>query len=316
MSSRLRRTACACLLLAACNSKPAGELMLVITSDTTPGGDRPDFDALQLNITNDAFTSRLFTEFGTPGLPTSFPATFAIVSNGDPSLALHLRIYSGLVGTGSTAVGAPQHLREILTTVPTDRAVSLPVSLEWACLGNAYDKGPPDHYVESRCPEGTTCIAGSCADWAIDPGALEAFDRDSVFGGGCFDTVPCLATGALVELDRERCTIPKPADLTQLNVGVVTADGRGVCGTDGTCYVALNANHASGWLESGSVLQLPPGYCHPAPGIEPNRVRAIVVSTACAPKPAGLPQCGPWSGVGDAGVFDVGGPSLDGGVRD
>src|SRR5262249_1910487 len=186
---------------------------------------------------NDGYTTRAFTEFGAPGLPTSFPATLAIVSSGKPTMPLHIRIYAGLLAKGATAVGDPQVLRELVSDVPADRVALLRITLEWSCIGNAYDKGA-DHYVESHCPEGTTCIAGSCPEWALDGASLPTFDAKSLFGTGeCFDTVACLAGGTIAPLDMATCTIPRSSVGTNLNVALISADGHGICGSDGTCYV-------------------------------------------------------------------------------
>jgi hypothetical protein len=311
--------AAAFLALAACSKNARGELVLAIDSDLTPGGDHPDFDALQLNITNDDFTTRTFTEFGAKGLPTSFPATFAIVSSGKTGMPLHIRLYVGRLGKGDTAVGAPVVLRELVSDVPTNRLALLRLTLEWSCLGNTYDKGPPDHYVESLCPEGTTCLAGACTPWDVDVNALPTFDSAKLFGtNDCFDTVACLAGGRVVPLDMGSCTIPRPADVgAKINVGIISSDGHGICGTDGTCYVPLAADSRAGWMDTGSAIQIPNGYCHPADGIAPGRIRAVVVSNACAARPSTLPTCGPWSAVGGGGRFDLPGPSIgDAGAAD
>jgi hypothetical protein len=300
------------LALACCGKHSLGELMLAIDTDLRPGGDKPDFDAFQINVTNDGFSTRPFTEFGAQGLPLTFPATFALVSNGDPNLSLHLRIYAGLMmgGTGMTSVGDPRVLRELVSAVPTDRIALLRLRLEWSCVGNAYDKGGTLHYVESNCDEGTTCIAGSCTPWDVDAKTLPDFDRTQLFGtGACFDTVACLAGGSTVALDASSCAFPRPSSVgARFNVGIITSDGLGICGADGTCYVPLDADSDDGWRDTGSTIQLPAGYCHPAKGVQPGRIRGVVISTACGSKPETLPTCGPWSAVGDGGTFDVRGP--------
>src|SRR5207249_1402243 len=105
-------------------------------------------------------------------------------------------IYAGLAGMGETVVGAPQLLRELSSGVPVDRVALLRVHFEWACIGSAFDKGPPDHYVESHCDEGSTCIAGTCRLWDVDVNGLPAYDRTKLFDGKCFDTVSCLSQGS------------------------------------------------------------------------------------------------------------------------
>jgi hypothetical protein len=280
---------------ASCGRRTPGELILAIDSDLTPGGDRPDFDALQINVTNDNFTTQKFTEFGAPDLPTTFPATFALVSDGDPKLDVHLRIYVGLAGKGVTPVGDPQILREFASVIPTDRAALLRIHLEWACIGNAYDKGPPDHYVESRCPEGSTCIAGTCVKWDVDSTTLPTYDSRALSSGACFDTIRCLSQGSTVAIDRMTCTMSRPSDLgPNTNIGIVSSDGHGICAPNGTCYVPLDAASAIGWMDTGSRIALPQGFCQPGDGISPNRIGAIVLSSTCPSKTETLPTCGPW----------------------
>jgi hypothetical protein len=276
-----------------------GQLMLVIDTDLTPGGDRRDFDAFQIGITNDGFASRRFDEFGSPDLPVAFPATFAIVGNGDPSEKIHVRLYAGRLGEGETVVGGPKLLREVVTTIPDERIVAVRLTLEWACYGGAYDKGVPDHYIEAHCPEepiGTTCVAGGCTEWNVDSSTLPDFDEAEIFGSTCFDAIACLRNGAPQVLDPSSCSIPKPEAVT--NVGIVTADQLGVCEEGGACYVALDAESPRGWTSSGDRIQLPPGYCTPAEGIGTGRILRIVTSADCPPKTERNPTCGPWSSVG------------------
>ena len=283
-------------LLCGCE-KVRGQLMLIIDTDLTPGGDQRDFDVFQLGVTNDGFVSRPFNEFGSPDLPTSFPATFAIVGNGDPTEKIHVRLYAGQ-NPGDTAVGDPKLLREVVTTIPDERIVAVRLRFEWSCFGGAYDKGAPDHYVEAHCPEepvGTTCIAGTCTDWSIDSSALPDFDDAEVFGGPCFDTIACLKNGAVQTLDEASCSIPKPAGIT--NVGLVTADQLGICEEGGACWVALDAESPRGWTTSGERILLPDGYCRPAEGIGTGRILQVVTSGDCPPKTERNPTCGPWSSV-------------------
>lgn len=304
-------TAAGVAALASCSSKPKGELMIVVDTDVAAGA---NFDKFEINITNNNYTAS-FNEFGSAGLPHNFPATFAIVNDGSLGAPLHLRVYAGLQGAGLTRVGAPLILREVVTTLPTDRVVALRLRLEWACVGNAYDKGGADHYVESRCTEGTTCIAGSCVDWAIDSATLPTYSDAEVFGGGgrsgdghCFDTLGCFSSGAVESIDVATCSIAKPPGASpQLNVAIASSDGLGICDAD-VCFVPLDANSPLGWTDAGDRVTLPSGFCRPAPGVARNRLRGAIVSTSCAAKTASVPTCGPWSTIQDAGTADARGP--------
>jgi hypothetical protein len=249
------------------------------------------------------------SEIGLGG--TQFPATYAIISNGDPNALVHLRIFTGLGAVGQTSVGDPVNLSEADVVVPTDRLALLRVPITWLCAHQAYDKGGSDHYVENHCPEGTTCVGGQCIGWAVDSASLPAYSDGAVFGdGSCFDTLGCFATGTSVPLDPATCTIAAPPAGVGINVAIVSDKGQGgVCANGASeCLVPLDADLATGWHDNGAGrLGLPAGVCNP---INATRaVRAVAVTTSCATKTPSVPTCGLWSSVGSGGTLNAPLPS-------
>ncbi len=304
--------------LLSCKTKHApGEIIVAIDSDLTPG---VDFDELHIDVITTAGPSKLDTikEFGQRSLPNSFPMTFAIVSNGDPTTKVQIRVAAGLstLPGGHSVVGMPLLLREVTTTIPVDRVALLRIHLEWVCIGFAKQNPAPDTYVEGNCPvDGLTCLGGECVDFALDSATLPDYDDALVFGGGhagagdgtCFDALACFAGAQVVQPDAN-CTIAKPAgDPTRTNIALVSARCQGGICDDGsdTCLVPLDNATAAGWTEVGGRLHLPPAACRKASG--------VVVSTTCPTKTASSPTCGPWSEIkSPAGTFNA--PLPDGAV--
>ena len=179
-------------LAAACSSdKPRGELMLVVDTNMAAG---VDFDVFRIEVTSTATTGydRVVStaEFGQPGLPVRLPATVAIIGNGDPSTLIHIRISSGLAPTVAqpgqlTKVGIPKTLREVATTVPTNRIAMLRMPIEWLCSAETVTKqAQPDNYVDTTCTqEGTTCHLGECVPQSVDSSTLPDYSDGAVFGG-------------------------------------------------------------------------------------------------------------------------------------
>jgi hypothetical protein len=307
---RFVAAACLAAILASCKAKKApGEIIVAIDTDLTPG---VDFDELQVEVVAPAGNSNFppIKEFGERSQPYSFPMTFAVVSNGDPSTKVQIRVAAGLSkGGGHSAVGLPLLLREVTTTVPVDRVALLRVHLEWLCVGYAKQNPAPDTYVEGNCPvDGLTCIAGECVDFALDSSTFPDYAESLVFGGGhagagdgtCFDTLACFA-GAEVVTPDGGCTIPMPSgDRARVNVGLVSSKCQGGVCADGsaTCVVPLDASTPAGWTEISGRIHLPPAACRKASG--------ILVSTSCATKTASTPTCGPWSEIlTPAGTFNA-----------
>jgi hypothetical protein len=172
--------------------------------------------------------------------------------------------------------------------------------------------------IQSTCPDGQTCIAGSCETNQIPIESLPPFQAEAVFGGAatpaqgtCFDTVACMSAGAVVEPDPTDCTIAKPAGIDAFNVALrVPRDG--ICDeTEQTCFVPLDASATDGWsaTPAGDRVALPRSVCDK---LEAGIISAVYASTACATKTAAFPPCGPWSDV--QGASSKPSPSADAGV--
>lgn len=293
----------------ACTSEvpPSAGIMLIVDTDLAPG---KDFDRLQIEVkppAGSAEYSKVFSEFGQPGLPLSFPTTLAVVDRNRGSESITFRISVGKSGLENSPVGKPLVLREVITTMPTDRVALLRVHLEWMCIGTAGAK--PD-YVEGLCPEGETCLGGACRDWTIDSAALPTYDERSVFGGGsprgegsCFDTSACFATGAATAIDAN-CTVLRPPG-NDINVALAVPDGAGGICSGGACLIVLEPNSPYGWTQSGDRIQLPTGVCDL---ITKKKAVGVAVTTACPTKSPTLPTCGPWSAIKDPATLDAGPP--------
>ena len=103
--------------------------------------------------------------------------------------------------------------------------------------------------LQSTCPDGNTCIAGTCTPSVVPVQMLPDYKPQSVFGvlteaksGTCFDTVACMAGGMVVDPHKADCTIAKPTGVDGLNVALrVAADG--ICDDTGTtCFVPIDGN--------------------------------------------------------------------------
>jgi hypothetical protein len=279
--------------------KKAGELVLAIDSDMSPG---IDFDRFQIEIRQQGAPVALetFKEFGQPGQELRFPATKAIVSNGKATTQIQLRIVTGMIeGGGNPDVGAPQNLVEFVTSVPTDRSAMKRVHVEWLCRHST--KLEADNYVEGTCPEGSACLAGECVDWNVDAKSLPTYSESDIFGGGsangegnCFDTLGCFSGAAAVALDAQ-CTFAAK-DVDKLNVALVPAKGYGgICAGD-ACFVPLDRDDPSGWTEDTGRVQVPPKVCKLLKQPEEDlHLRGVVATTKCESKTPRIPTCGPWS---------------------
>jgi hypothetical protein len=294
------------VIVAACSSndettKKRGELVLAIDTDMTPG---VDFDRIQIEIRQQGAAAKkeTYREFGQPGQEFHFPATYTIVSNGNASTRIQLRVITGKVAPGGNPeVGIPQNMFEVVTTIPTDRAAMLRVRLEWLCRKST--KLEPDGYVEGACHEGWNCVAGECVDWNVDLTSLPPFTEGEVFGGrsrqgdgACFDTLGCLTGATAVTLD-DACTFAA-GDTSNLNVALVPAkDHGGICSGD-VCFVPLDRGAPHGWVEQGGRVKIPKRVCEllktPEDGL---RLRGVVTTQRCPPKLPNVPTCGPWSTI-------------------
>ena len=195
------------------------------------------------------------------------------------------------------------------TTVPADRSASLRMPIQWLCDGTAQTvtetglHGETVDRLQSTCPDGNTCIAGTCTPSMVPVQMLPDYKPQSVFGGAteaasgtCFDTVACMAGGMVVDPDRADCTIAKPTGVDGLNVALrVAADG--ICDDTGTtCFVPIDGNSGEGWslTPAGDRIILPPAVCSK---LKQGTASALYVSTSCSTKTEAIPPCGPWSAV-------------------
>jgi hypothetical protein len=241
------------------------------------------------------------------------PATLGFEAPEEAGQPLTIRVMGGRLGTSSVSV-----LREVVTTVPADRTARLAIPIQFLCDGSAEVGadaiGNPlnannTSTIKSTCPDGKTCIAGSCAPSEVDSSTLPDFDPEDVFGGGtgtegdgqCFDTASCFEGGADTAVDLEAFAVNGTCRAMAggaINVALRT-QGAGICGTT-ACYVALDAESDSGWKASGDgSISLPPAVCDQlAAGTLVGVTTAPVGTLTCQQKREGLPTCGPWGASG------------------
>lgn len=251
------------------------------------------------------------------------PGTLALVAGSDPSSPVTVRV----AAWQRTRL---RLVRDVVTTVPTDRIALLQVTLEWLCDGMAREGALPGT-VQSTCPDGETCIGGECLSNVVDSSKLPDYQPGKVYGdggtpasGACFDVLGCFESASIVPIvDRATCVIDRPSGGLGANVAMVLAPSSdGTC-SKGACLVPLDGFSDTGWTAVGDRLQLPPAVCK---RIDAGRVAGIAVTTACPTKTASFPICGPGSSVpggsspdggivveaGDTAAIDGPGPATDG----
>ncbi len=281
---------------------PPGQLMVVITSDMPipKDVDRISVDVSSLGV------KKFEQEYEVGGSALSLPATLGIVAGKDPSAAVTVRVIA-------RQAGKPRLIRTVVTTVPTDRVAALRVSLHWLCRDTAKATGD---LVQSTCPDGQSCVAGSCAPDAVDAKLLPSFRPEDFFGGptkACFNTVDCLGAVQEAQLDKGQCVVPIPdaADTAKINVGLkLPLGGDGACGKEG-CYIPLDADAQTGWKIADKRIQVVPAICKLIAG---GATFKVVVSSSCPSKVPSTPPCSA-STLGDGGTGPVGPvPAPPGGV--
>lgn len=292
---------------------PAKGLMLAIRTDMSiPEG----VDSMRIEVLTNG-VPKLENEYflGPSPEKTSLPGTLALLPPSDPKLPVLIRVVA------RTVSGKAVIMREVTTTVPDDRLVMLPIGIQWLCWDSvtedAADKNDPK-FQNKSCSEQETCIAGGCADKAIDSATLAPYDPTQIFGGAkaagskgqCFDTVSCF-DGSQTETPDTSCTLaaPGPGQDADYNVALVLppGDNAGICGAS-SCLVPLERDDTDGWRIEGDRLKLPPAVCQKLG----TTVLAVATSSKCTTKTSALPTCGPWSSVtSNSGTFDSGGPELD-----
>lgn len=292
---------------------PAKGLMLALRTDMSiPDG----VDSMRIEVLTNG-VPKLENEYllGPSPEKTSLPGTLALLPPSDPKLPVLIRVVA------RTVSGKAVIMREVTTTVPDDRLVMLPIGIQWLCWDSvtedATDKNDPK-FKNTSCAEQETCIAGGCADKAIDSNTLAPYDPTQIFGGAkaagskgqCFDTVSCF-DGSQTETPDGSCTLAAPpvGQDGDYNVALVLPPGNkaGICGAT-SCLVPLERDDTDGWRIEGGRLKLPPSVCQKLG----TTVLAVATSTKCTTKTSALPTCGPWSSVtSNSGTFDSGGPELD-----
>lgn len=292
--------------IASCSGKeapPQGELVITITTDMSLP---KDVDKIGVEV--DVYGDRqFFNEYPVGAGHLLVPATLGLLAGSDPSKRVTIRVWA-MQG------GNIRMLREVVTPVPSDRIAALPIPVQWLCDGMAVKQA--DGGVESACPTGQTCVAGECVTSDVDSTKLLDYSDKNVFGGGsgggngkCHDTVPCMA-GSLVVVPDANCTIPTPTGGLGINIGLRPNGPDGICDDAKTnCFVPLDRNDVSGWMEAAGRIQLPKGVCR---ALEDGRIKSVEVSTKCATKTEANPTCGPWSSVsGTASEVDGGSVGQD-----
>ena len=301
-------------VLSACSQAPKAPGQLVVAIDTDMA--LPDqVDTIELTVTANGMTALDVPMSVGSGLDAQpIPATLTIVAGSDPAEPVTVRVIGW---KGAT----PRTLRQVVTTIPTDRVALLRMPLQWLCDGTAQpiaDAGLPmtGNYdgaaYESACGDGSTCEAGQCVP-SLNMTPLPAYEPQAVFGGGsapsgtgqtagtCFDTVACLVSGS-IETPDDQCTVAVPAGGAGVNVGLRVADD-GICDTTGTtCFVPLDGDSAEGWISQNGRIVLPTAVCTK---LRNGLVAGVVVSTTCPTKTDADPPCGAWSSVAPADDADA-----------
>ena len=227
------------------------------------------------------------------------PATLTLLAGSDKAAPVTIRMI-GKKGARSRT------LRETITTIPQNRAASLRMPIQWLCDDRVEDTKDG---VVSTCDEGFTCSGGRCIEQEVPEPTLPEYTPEDVFGGGtvpsegsCFDTVGCMQVGSIAAPDEE-CTIQAPTGQDDVNVALRVIDD-GICDAGNkSCFVPLDGNSDDGWRKVSNRITLPLAVCD---RMTSGRVKAVVVSTACATKTQSTPPCGAWSSVPTQGDMTPG----------
>jgi hypothetical protein len=303
-----------------CSNAPLGEIVLAIRTDISIP---KDVDKIVIDVTlAETGAVKYHMDYAAlePDHTFKLPATLAFTaSEEDPGAAVRVRVLA------SRGDQNPRMIREVITTVPEDRAVTLPIAIEFLCDGTMRTvndlAGKPIRdadgklVFESICDPGSTCKAGKCVDATVPVATLALYDGATIFGGGtgsgdgdCFDAATCFdgATLAMVDMvDANTCRITAGNDV---NVALLT-QGAGMCGASG-CFVPLDAESDSGWQPGpDGTLKLPPAVCDK---LKSGAVTGVVTAPAgkspCARKQDALPICGPFSSSGKYTPLDPSAP--------
>lgn len=293
----MARTAATFLLLAgaapSCATPAApGETMMILETDMSLPKD-VDTVKIEVLVRGDVRHKAVFEKLGAEQ-SVKIPASLGIIigEESDPTTPVTVRVTA-------TQQGTARVLNEVVTTVPEERIAALRMPIQWLCWDRVKIDDNGD--AQTDCPEGQTCIAGSCVTNKIDSSKLETFREADVFGGGsgngdgsCFDVGACFTTSTDAPVDLNACTITANGDV---NVGI-RVESAGICGPGG-CFVVLDGKSDLGWQPGdGNTIKLPKAVCDRISENKAAGVSVSAVSAACALKTNGLPTCGPWSSSG------------------
>lgn len=271
-------------LAPACAPDASGQLMLAVQTDMSLP---KDVDAIRIEVFNEGVPKfrKDYERLGTTDGEIRLPGTLALIAPEKADSAVMVNVSARIGGPN----GKIRVVRQVVTTVPSDRVASLQIPLRFVCDGSGEDENGE---AKSTCPEGQTCIAGSCQDRTIDSSTLPDYEEDDVFAGGhCFDAATCWDVPTPADVDPSDCTI---AGASNVNVGLAVG-GDGICGPSG-CFVTLDANSDEGWqTKDDGRIALPPAICTKLASGEIASVVTAPVTASCSLKTLGLPTCGPWS---------------------
>lgn len=269
---------------------PPGEVMVVVTTDMSVQGERPDFDTVNWMVSTADEPDAGGGSFGAAQLP----ATLGIATGKDPSAYVTI-VLDGL--SGGTNGSGRVHRVANLTAMPVEGVKMLSMPLDWLCSSGA-NPG-------QTCGSGLTCQAGLCvnsdvtstlADYVAVESAACTLPAAAIPPGpeGALDY--CFASAALVKptLDpkTKQCTISTPNGTAQVNVALVLDSG-GTCGNAVGCLIPLDGESPEGWqttrTDAGTrAINLPTAVCD---DIDGGTIANVAITTACPTKDTDAPLC-------------------------
>ncbi len=303
------------LALFACESSTTpqtavGQLMIAIDTDMAIP---KDLDTVRIEVVA-AGVLQLGADYALGAGKLTLPATLALLPGKNPADPVTVRV----IGKRGTTT---RTLREVVTTVPTDRLATLRMPMEWLCVGTVKDDASGG--LASSCAAGQTCAGGACVSSTVDATTLPTYRDADVFGGGtatgeggtCFDTTACFAASTPAAFDAPSCSLEAPAAAAAGAINVAAVPSPPGNATDGICdatrcLVPLDGDFAGGWGSSiaGGRIVLPSGVCA---SIKRGVAMTFVTSAGCATKTAAAAPCGSWSTVTSST-----GTGKDGGASD
>ncbi len=280
-------------VLAACSKagslEATGALEIVLESDMSMP---KDIDRMRLDVTQKGQSLLHVDREVGPG-ELLIPASFEVTSNGDGD---PVTIQGVAYKNGQVRVE-----RDAITPIPQGHTGELQLALNYLCVGQA--ETDADGGVDSTCPDGLTCVEGSCTTSTVPPSAVPTYEPGAVGGAnggpmgasgidagasGCFDVQGCFASATAASVNGATCTVALPPGVSPASVNIALQfpiGGTGVCGVD-ACWVVL-----TDWTPSATQIKLPPAACT----MVTAQGATLVVSTACARQTDEIPDCGPWS---------------------